>query len=147
VKTLRIWLVLLLVVLLPVRGAVAAGMLCEVESRIGDSATTSVTHDHAQIHEHLGHHGDGGHQHVSHADKADGDKVASADAASDQTTNVTSGADACSLCAGCCSAAGIVGNLPVLAPPHALNPVPFPSFAAAAPSFISGGLERPPRII
>jgi hypothetical protein len=133
VKTLRIWLVLLLVLLLPVRGAVAAGMLCEIEHQLSGSLASAhaVVADKGHAHEHGAHHGQ-----AAHADSTPG-----------ETANASTDSDACGLCSGCCSAIGMVSSLPVLAAPHALNSVPFPSVAAAAPSFIPRGLERPPRSI
>jgi hypothetical protein len=58
VKTLRLWLVLLLAVLIPVRGAVAAAMLC-LPSAVPAHAEMQVE-DHSH-HEHADHDGAGHH--------------------------------------------------------------------------------------
>ena len=129
-KSFRTWLAILLVCLVPIRGAVAAGMLCEMELPFAAAVVSGQAEHHhdAAAHEASGHH---------HHDEAE--------APADGADHPTAGADACSLCAGCCSAAALVGSLPVLLPALVLNSVSFPSLAATAPSFISGGPERPPR--
>lgn len=130
-KTFRLVLVVVLVVLLPIRGAVAAGMLCEAGSGMGgDVAAMSVQSGQSLDRPDL--------QGSSAAD------VISANTAAGEETNGMLSADSCSLCIGGCSSTGLVGN-PVLVLPHALNSGAFPPFAAAAPSFIPDGLERPPR--
>ena len=132
-KTFRTWLAILLVCLVPIRGAVAAGMLCEMELPFAATAVASSAQHH---------HDPAAHQaaeHHAHHDEAEAPAAGADESAA--------GADACSLCAGCCSAAALVGSLPVLLVAQVLNSVSFPSLAAAAPSFISGGPERPPRSI
>lgn len=142
-KSLRLVLVVLLVFLLPIRGAVAAGMLCEAGSGMGGAAAMSMQS--GQPIEHPGNLGAAGQSHSSDDGSAATD-VVSADTAADQATNGMLSADSCNLCIGGCSSTGLLSN-PILALPDALNSGPFPSFAAAAPSFISDGLERPPRYI
>jgi len=140
VKIVRVWLVVLLVLLLPVRGAVAAGMLCEAEAQHGGSALAlqaaaahghdhdhALAHAHGHGHEHAQHHAEAGHEAAGHG--------------------VAAGGDACSLCAGCCSAAGMVSTLPTVAVADVARAIHFPCLSADAPSFIAAGLERPPRSI
>ena len=134
-KHLRVWLMLLLMVVLPVRGAMAAAMLClpqdEAQSQKvmvqplgGDS---SKSHDHAQ-------HGHG------HHSQAEGTQAG-------QDDNVASGtADDCNLCASFCSLTPLTSTAPDLRHPWAraaLNPAP----SVNAPSFVSDGEDRPPRTI
>jgi hypothetical protein len=116
VKTLRLCILLLLAVLLPVRGAVAAAMMCAPIA----SGSHHATHGSG---EHAGH----PHGPASGAvhDHAAGDK--------------------CGLCAACCTAAPLVSNAPDVSIPSDLRTAGFPALRAQAPSFLSDGQERPPR--
>lgn len=129
----RICLLVLLAVLLPVRGAVAAAMLCPVagtgtpsELRMHDhpagheAMDPGVTHAHADHHDPAGHHDDGQGQGT---------------------------ADKCNLCSACCSLASLVSALPALAEPIDLAALRFPDLSSPAPTFLSDGQERPPRSI
>jgi hypothetical protein len=126
VKTARIWLLVLLAVLLPIRGAVAAAMLCPASAAAGHAERhlhqhTTQTPDHA----HMQHaHGSGEHH--------DGGKPAGP-------------SDKCGLCCDFCSVTPLVGSLPGVPAPQALASISFPDLRAAAPSFVSDGQERPPR--
>ena len=115
-KTLRLCILLLLAVLLPVRGAVAAAMMCPPAG----SGSPHAMHGSG---EHAGHH----HEHAPRAahDHAVGDK--------------------CSLCAACCTTAPLPSSVPGLSAPDDLRAAGFPAPLAQAPSFLSGGQERPPR--
>lgn len=115
-KTLRLCILLLLAVLLPVRGAVAAAMMCPPTG----SGSQHAMHGSG---EHAGHH----HELASSAahDHATGDK--------------------CGLCAACCTAAPLVSSVPGLSVPSDLRAARFPAPLSQAPSFLSGGQERPPR--
>ena len=135
VRTVRIWLLVFLAVLLPVRGAVAAAMLCP----IGESGTQtelqvqaiSAMHesmDHSMAHE--GH--AGAHEHAS-ANHHDGHDHGAT--------------DKCNMCSAYCSLTPLVSNSPMLPEPLALSAVKFPDLSSPAPSFISDGQERPPRTI
>jgi Protein of unknown function (DUF2946) len=133
VKTLRIWLLVLLAVLLPVRGAVAAAMLCPPA---GTGTQTELRlHDHASGHalmdaaEHR------------HADRGHG---SGADAHHDGSADTT---DRCNLCSAFCSVTPLIGSLPALPLPQEPAAIRFPDLTVPAPSFISDGQERPPRSI
>ncbi|KQY80864.1 DUF2946 family protein [Pelomonas sp. Root1444] len=127
-KTIRIWFLLLLAVLLPIRGAVAAAMLCPVgssgmqsELRIAQDA-----HHHDMDHQEAAHdHGGAGH-HDGHDHSA---------------------VDKCNMCSAFCSLTPLVSNAPQLPEPAALPSVKFPDFSTPAPSFLSDRQERPPRTI
>ena len=131
VKVLRIWLLLLLAVLLPVRGAVAAAMLCPMGTASHEAVVDAAAQDpHAGHHGHdagAGKHGHGhGHGH-------------------DQQGHATP--DKCNLCSAYCSLTPLASEPPSL--PERLEPtaVKFPDVSSPAPTFLSGGQERPPRSI
>jgi hypothetical protein len=139
VRTVRIWLLLLLAGLLPVRGAVAAAMLCpvshsggQVELRLQhDDLSTPTTHqamdDSAAGHDHSSAHHDHGGAHHEHDSSGHADK--------------------CNLCSACCSLTPMVSSSPMLLAPQDLANVSFPDLSAPAPIFFSDGQERPPRTI
>jgi uncharacterized protein involved in copper resistance len=129
VKFLRIWLLVLLAVLLPVRGALAAAMVCAPSGGASAPVTAHGDHD--------AHHGDagGGHEHAV-ADHGNGHDPAHAD----QT-------DTCNLCSASCSATPLLHDVPGIAEPYGLTSATYPDVAAAAPTFLSDGQERPPRSI
>jgi hypothetical protein len=121
VKSLRAWLLILLAFALPLRGAMAAAMLC----------APAAGHVHAAAHS--GH----AHDHASHGVEASAHAHADHDHAA---------GDKCSYCASCCSAtapASITFSLPSAAPVAA----EFPDPPAPNAEFFSGGQERPPRSI
>lgn len=138
-KVIRIWLLVLLAALLPVRGAIAAAMLCPPAAAGTHSEMPRMDHgamagaheyahqDHAQ-HEHAdaGLHGDHG---GTHDDKG-------------PTSH-----DKCNLCSACCSATPLLSTMPSVPQPHGLATASFPDVFAPAPSFLSDGQERPPRSI
>ena len=129
-KILRIWLLLILAVLIPVRGAVAAAMPCAEEG----------------IHRHVGQVAMHQPEHrVAHArDDADDHMH---DTAVPVHHHDHDGADKCNLCASCCSATPVFTTF---APTIAQLEEPaatFPLVQALAPTFVSGGQERPPRSI
>jgi hypothetical protein len=121
-KLFRTWLLLLLVVLLPVRGAMAAAMLCLPQS---DARSERVVFDH-----HGGSSASAGHDHAQHShdalavqQKVGGGAVDSHD---------------CNLCASFCSLTVLTTD-----PQADLNP----ALSAPVPSFVSDGEKRPPRTI
>lgn len=138
-KALRVWLLLLLAVLLPVRGAVAATMLCSVggmrmQTNVNVGAQPAAHAAMAQgHHQHrAGHHG---HHAGATADIAQAADPAGQDRAA---------ADKCNLCSASCSLTPLVSALPTLAEPLAAN-VEFSALSAPPPQFFSDGQDRPPR--
>ena len=114
-KSIRIWLLLLLAVLLPIRGAVAAAMLCPIAGSGAPPQAQMHEHEHASSHVHTAEH--------DHAKAA----------------------DRCNLCSAFCSLTPLVGSAPTVAAPLELAAAAFPDFSAPPPSFLSDGQERPPR--
>jgi hypothetical protein len=138
VRTIRIWLLVLLAVLLPIRGAVAAAMLCQSQGAGGQSTVAmagSETDHHAigavdhAAHEHADH------QHAEHDSDAAG------------TGGHHDGFGKCNLCCDFCSMTPLLSALPSVPTPPNLSSVAFPALLAPAPSFLSDGQERPPRSI
>ncbi len=152
-KTLRHALLIVLMLLLPLRGAVAAAMLCPLaepaqgsvqpaEPAIGPAAGpmaaahemhAGLAHEAMQLaqaahDDHDGHDGHAGQPgHGAGSDPAAGEH------------------GKCHLCTSCCTATPMVGTgLPLLAAPSDIA-VTFPALEAPAPSFIVTGPERPPR--
>jgi hypothetical protein len=124
VKILRLWLLVLLAVLLPVRGAMAAAMLCP-PAGVGTQQELRTVHDHAgDSHAQAGHHHEGEAHHDEAADP---------------------GHDKCNLCSAFCSLTPLLSEQPGVPPPPDAPAASFPDFSAPAPSFLSDGQERPPR--
>jgi hypothetical protein len=130
VKLFRTWLLLLLVVLLPVRGVMAAAMLCLPQS---DARSEKVVVDHlgggmaSAVHDHASH----SHDASAAQQKHDGGAVDAHD---------------CNLCASFCSLTVLTTDSPDWRHPPAqatLNATP----SAPVPSFVSDGEERPPRTV
>lgn len=137
-KPWRLWLLLLLAVLLPMRVAVAAAMLCPVAGSGFQAELAGSGHpvghqalDHARAHDHGDAHGDaaadGGHRHAGH--------------------DAHAGSDKCDTCSALCSVTPLVSSAPTVAEPLEVPAVGFSEDAAPAPSFLSDGPERPPRTI
>lgn len=127
VKLLRIWLLVLLAVLLPVRGAMAAAMLCLPATGGAAGEMRLMEHDGASHHDHASHEA-ARHDHGGHHDQSKFSQ------------------DDCNLCAAFCSVTPLASATPAVA---SLDPptTTFPDLLAPAPSFLSGGQERPPRSI
>ena len=135
VKAVRIWFLLLLAVLLPVRGAVAAAMLCPVGSTgiqnelrvhghpMGHEAMDhSMSQRHAAPHDHASAgHSDDGHDHAA--------------------------SDKCNACSAYCSLTPLLSSDSTFLEPPDLAAVKFADQSAPPPSFVSDGQERPPRTI
>ena len=133
VKLLRIGLLVLLAVLLPVRGAMAATMLCTPpgsgshhESNVVDpTAHTHHGSEHTQTahdHDHAQHdHGEGVHVHAT--------------------------LDKCNVCSTSCSSPPLPSAPAAIDEPAVLTSISFPDLSAPTPTFQSGGQERPPRTI
>lgn len=136
-KPWRIWLLLLLALLLPVRGAVAAAMMCPVPGS-GPEAQRMVQ-GHPGGHEGVDdvmpshHHDAHDHSNSDHPDEHSGHEHAAS--------------EGCSTCSAYCSLTPYVGTLPPVLPPLDLAAVRFADLPAPPPSFVSDGQERPPRTI
>jgi hypothetical protein len=131
VKSLRVWLLVLLAFALPLRSAMAAAMLCAPASGHVHAAASSD-----------GGHGQG-HHHAGHAVAQDVHPHAAYDPASDADHGT---GDKCSFCASCCPATAPVPVTLAMpqAPPAAAG---FPEHRAPSAEFVSGGQDRPPRTI
>ncbi|KQW37753.1 hypothetical protein [Rhizobacter sp. Root404] len=128
-KHLRIIILVLLSILLPVRGAVAATMLCpDIEGTL--TGAVSAEHDDHGLHadRSLAHH---------HASEVEPD--ADSSSADHPAT--------CHFCASGCCMASILGTVPSLGEPGLTSLVTFPALTTRIPAFQSDGLERPPRPI
>lgn len=136
VKWARVLLLVLLSAMLPIRGVMAAALLCPPHAgAVGDAHTLPVagesadgdavapTHDGSESPHH-----DGGASPSHHHESA-------------------SGTDTCNLCSACCSVPPLPSTAPAVPLPHDTARAVFPSFAAPAPTFQSEGPERPPRSI
>ena len=124
---------LLVILLLPIRGAMAAAMLCLSQDGPENVMVQHLGGESSKPHDHAQH----GHGHHSHAE----------DTQAGQDDDVASGtADDCNLCASFCSLTPLASTAPDLRHPWAraaLNPAP----SVTAPSFVSDGEDRPPRTI
>lgn len=134
-KHLRIIILVMLSILLPIRGAVAATMLCPDGEGTGTAAVVGGHDDHDM-------HAD----HQMHADHSSAHHHASEEAPNADTTSANHPA-ACHFCASGCCMASIVGTVPSLAEPSLTTSVVFPALSARIPAFQSDGQERPPRTI
>jgi hypothetical protein len=133
VKTARIWLLILLAVLLPIRGAVAAAMLCP--------PTGTAHHQEQRVHAHHGSHAavDSAEHHHDHADGAQHGH--------DDHHSSSGMSDKCNLCSACCTVAPMVSSPPTLPMLLGVTDVRFPSVSAPAPTFVLDVQERPPRTV
>ena len=137
VKSFRLWLLLLLAVLLPIRGALAAGMLCPVGEFGIQAEAQPAQHAHA-------HDGAGGFDEHQRAQSSTSDHAA-AHGHSDGAAHDHAGAgDKCNLCSAFCSVTGLVSADVMVAVSQPASAV-FPHLYAPPPSFVSDGQERPPR--
>lgn len=139
VKTVRIWLLVLLAVLLPVRGAVAAAMLCPPANESGPETVmmtgSGMDHHAMEVVEHASQvHAD--HQ-MQHAENSD----------APASGGHHDGFGKCNLCCDFCSMTPLVSTPPSMPTPPNLSSVSFPDLPAPTPSFLSDGQERPPRSI
>jgi len=134
VRILRVCLLLLVAVLLPVRGVLAAAMICPHASA---GAATHAAHVHpAPAHDHEHDHGQAAGPPAHEHDHGQ---------AAGHAAHEHAAAHACTLCASCCFTVPLG---PTFSPTVAsLEPVaaPLPPVPAPAASFFSDGPERPPR--
>ena len=142
-KLLRIWLLVLLAVVLPVRGGMAATMPC---------APAGSSHHPAQAEEAL-HHGSAHMDHgVGHAHPGTAHVGASTDQGKGGHDHSGGGhdhstGDKCNVCSASCSSLPLPSAGAAIGAPVVLASVSFPDLFAPAPTFQSDGQERPPRTI
>jgi hypothetical protein len=122
VKSLRIFVLVLLAMLLPLRGVSAAALLCE-QQPASHAEVVTVAHGHEMA------------------------STAGHDPSHQQHDHDHSGVDKGRHCLSSCSAPPLMGEAPTIASPLANGTTVFPHFAAPAPTFLSDGQERPPRSI
>lgn len=145
VKTIRFLVLLLVVLLLPFRGVVAATMVCTNAA----AGSVGVVHAHQGMPHHDGSvpgangpghppaEADAGHAGHDGHDGAEGDSSSGGE----------SGGETCSVCASGCHAAAVVTELPALWAPPITASVVFPALCVPVPDFHSEGPERPPRTV
>lgn len=143
-KLVRIGLLLFLAVLLPVRGVLAAAVLCPM------SGVGSGTLEHAPAHSEALPSVTAGdiesaHEAQHHPGRAAAAQLGDHDAGSEHHDH-GSAADKCNVCSAVCSLTPLVTSSPVIAAPD-LAGEKFPALPAPVPSFLSGGQDRPPRSI
>ena len=134
-KTLRALVLLLVCVLLPFRGAVAATLLC-AEAGPSSEFSSPVAH-----HVHAGLQGES-HPHHEAAHAAQGPAQTHASGADDGAQS-----DSCLVCASACHAAGFITESPSTPGAMPVAAVVFPALQVPAPDFPSEGQDRPPRAL
>lgn len=134
-KHLRIFVLVLLAVLLPIRGAVAATMLC-AEGQGPSSAAVVAVHEHGEMQE----------GHAMTLDHSSGHHHASGDSPN-QDSSSGEHPTTCQFCASGGCMASIVGKVPSLGQSSLTSSVYFPALTARVPAFQSDGQDRPPRTI
>lgn len=135
-KPWRIWLVLLLALLLPLRGAVAAAMLCPA----GAHGLAPLSTEAPAASDHGAH--PGAHDH--HADVGDDAASEPAPGTSADASHTAHGSS-CGICAAFCSATPLLSTMPVLPQAHEVGSLRYPGWSAPLTPFLSDGQERPPR--
>lgn len=142
-KTWRIWLLLLLAVLLPTRGAVAAAMLCPVSGFGMSMAHATAGHPAGPeaTDQALSHEPPAGHDHMS----GQGSVAETSDEGHPDHDHAAS--EGCNACSAYCSLTPLVSHVPTLVEPLDASAVKFLDLSAQPPSFVSDGQERPPRTI
>jgi hypothetical protein len=118
VKSLRIFVVVILAMLLPLRGVSAAVVTC-AQAPASHSQTAVMSDEH---------HAQG--------------EVSLGDAS---PSHEYDGLDKARHCVSSCAAVPLMTALPSVASPTDASSTVFPRFAAPAPTFQSGGQDRPPR--
>lgn len=133
-KSLRLFILVLMAVLLPVRGAVAAAMVCP-GGAVPPAASAATGQGHHDMHADTGEHAmDPSSHHV-----ADEGVAGSDDAPCGEHTGT------CPFCASGCSVTPLTSAPPSIASPLPIAAVTFPALSAPVPAFQSDGPERPPR--
>ena len=162
-KLLRVLLLLLLTVLIPARGALAATMLCgSVAERAGMLALVGNEYEHEHEHEHAGHGepvahqaGEHGHHpadaqgehHGEHHGVHHGGHAAEPGPVADDDGDQRMSSANCQICASGCQVTPLAAAPVVLAEAQLSAALVFPALSAAIGSFEPEGLERPPRTL
>ena len=138
-KVLRLWLLVVLAVLLPLRGAMAAAMLCP-------PAGSAAPVQWVGLGQGLGQGQAGGHEAHHGHDQAEGQPAMHhhEGAAHDEGSPAPDHGQ-CNLCSAFCSLTPLPSAMPGVPPPLEASTASFPAWSAPAPSFVSDGQERPPR--
>ncbi len=134
-KQLRLVILILLAFLLPVRGAVAAAMLCPAGE---DATAAAVAVGHGQHDRHV--HDDPG----MHADRSAAHTDAGTDAPGGESAAGTH-SNTCHFCASGCCVTPLGAAPSTVASPLVTASVTFPALRAPVPVFHSDGQDRPPR--
>ncbi|OGA99553.1 MAG: hypothetical protein A3E25_12655 [Burkholderiales bacterium RIFCSPHIGHO2_12_FULL_69_20] len=139
-KNLRALLLVLLAFLLPVRGAMAAAMLCPGAGAQGVAvvAPEAVEPGHMKAHA-----ADG--LPASHA--AMNHHASNADRSGEAAANPGEHQPGCQACANSCCVTPLAFAPPLVIAPHPITSVAFPALSVPVPAFQSGGQDRPPRTI
>ena len=148
----RLLTICLLLMAIPVKGAVAASMvMCgpghERMTTViaAEPAKTAEVSGALQHGDHASH-GHSSHDHASHGHASNvGSEHAHAAAPSDYDTFDKHGAVKCSICAACCVGGAFLVPADALVPASAGTEAPFPAVFVRFPGFVLAGLERPPR--
>lgn len=130
-KLLRLFLILVLAALLPVRGALAVAMVCaplSVPAALAPAPQAAHDHDHAIV-------------------QAQPDAPGADVAAESPHTAHAAHATACTACALFCALTPLTDSAPLLRATVALPAASFPPLVAQATRFERDGLERPPRTV
>lgn len=136
-KNLRVVILVLLALLLPIRGAMAAAMLCPGDGS-GPSSAAAVEQVHVVM---PAEHGLHDAQATAHHHPSDGD-------ASDDDTSVSDGQPtACQVCASGCCLTPLAFAPPSVQARVLTTSAVCPALSLAIPAFESGGEDRPPRTI
>jgi hypothetical protein len=141
VKRFRIWVLLLLIVLLPVKGAMAAAMLCLPSSGAGIE-TMAVSHQPAKAVAHESH----THESHVHESPIQASHALASDDGGASPVHPEAAADDCNLCASSCTLTLLAPAPPDLRHPQA-GAALLPSSALPVRSFVPDGEERPPRTL
>lgn len=137
-KLLRIWIVVLLAVLLPIRGAMAAVMPCAPSSGVSQAEMhVQVDADEADGHRH----------HAGHGDAVQAGEHAAHDHDDPSSPDHDHASQKCNMCSASCSVPPMPAASAGLIEPTVLTEASYPELAAPAPTFQSDGQERPPRTL
>lgn len=136
-KSFRVFVLILLAVLLPIRGAVAAAMLCPGGMEKSSAVMTAGEADH-HTHASHDHHGMDSHGATEH-------HHAQGDAADESSPDGHPGA--CQFCAGGCCVTPLAFAPPAVQTPLVTCTAVFPAITERVSAHYPDGQDRPPRTI